>query len=844
MITQPNKLGSIPPGALELALNVYMRDPGYIQSALLWTGSISLSATSGRTDPPIWIIPIGRQALFLYKTSTIWRWAWTPLDSVSLSTAAFVNDEGEQQMLRDNGQVSWGTTLGHTLVNCQLGVMVFDYEDPSTTAQRTPRQAGLYPPQYLSFSQQSVVGSGALAANTHAHWTAIIRRRFPATSGANQNYELVSAPCIAVHTYGPVSDFEHVSFTVYIDPDFSKAGDIVELYRTRTQEFNYSGAAATWFVTNTGSDYYLAGSATVSTSGAGSVTIVDSTPDTSLGEALYTNDGLQGAESSALTPPTCADIVSFKGYTFYLSTIDAPFVKLRSPLIWGSLGLSSGSASNVRERGYGRLSFVGTRTSASNQITSVSATDMVGLAIGQEFTGAGFSSVGTITNLSGSTVTVSVTASSSAAGDSYLATDVIEIDGVRMAATNASVFALGVAFGDYFVSLLSRVSAPIFPNVSSVDTVPADFMFVTKKDFWGELVAAKTYMTARATRGHLLDPPLPRIELSETARSFYMTEHPNGFRWSEENQPENCPATNAAFCGSGTIYRGYATRDALWIFASDGLWRLSGTGGQSGRGYDWRVDPVDSTLILSGPHAGCVLRDTVYAYTNRGLVSVDSSGNVRELSHGRLNDVLPGPTWTLPTTYSASNAIFLLADEAADEIRMRESGASGGVTWIYNVMTDAFTQDMVSQSTSAPFHGAYSRYLEKPLISCASSSGVIRFPATSGSYGEVDLRFQPVFGGSSFDMHHWQIVEAVYDEQVAQLSCYLNDSSTPIGTRSAAAILDASSFHRVAFGVPRNAPAAANNIKVRLGIPVSGSRNRLQGVALTYKTLTEQRKVR
>jgi hypothetical protein len=716
---------------------------------------------------------------------------------------------------------------GRSLVTCSLGVAIFDYPAPSSSTERTPRIAGIFPPYYLvSTAAAYSAGAGAMADDRHCHCVAVIRRKF------SDGYEIVSAPGVAAHTVtsGTGTDDNKITHSVFFDTRFTKVGDIVEIYRTRSQEFGTTRV-------NTGSDYYLAKSLSLSATDISNsfATVVDVTPDSALGDALYTNDGVQGSESAALVPPTCTSMAVFRNHTFYLCITDPPIFSVKNTTFWGPMLSTAGAG--LRASGYGDLRVTAglSVTSGSPVVSGFAAGVTDNVVAGQSITVTPGPS-GYVLSKTATTVTVSANSAATNASSQGRILDVFEVDGVSVNADTIASLSAGLG-PNYLASCLSRVVSSADPGFTNPSTVPADKCFIAKKTMWGQTLPT---MTVRATRGNLLDPPLPRIENSETATTYTTTAKPNAFTWSEENQPENCPATNTAFCGTGTIYAGYATRDALWIFASDGLWRLSGTGGQAGRGYDWRLDPIDSTLILSGPQAGCVLRDKVYAMTSRGFVAIDSSGNVIELSDERIDDQLLAAGWpSSSVSYDTTGNLFLVPDEVNNEVIIKQRDETDTLTlWRYNATTDAFTKD---KTPTAPMHGVFFDYYRKPMLLQVGTGRIDFLVQDTTTFNTADLTYQPLFASSPFDMHHWQTVNVAAESNTASLLVYVG--TTLIGTRSMVAG-DSSIYSRRSFGVPRSAPAVSNNIQLRIVGGSSSQQFKLLGVEVVHQQLTGQRKDR
>jgi hypothetical protein len=828
LVTQPSYIG-LEPGAMFTAIGLYIRSPGLIENAFAWKDSASVVSAGGNV---FIVAPLGTQTLIInpdqtpLSSATNWWYQW------NLQTTGAL--QGSSQQLRDENsrgcvidetaRFSRITMRGRTLINGRYGVLAWDSVSPTSTAERTARRAGMLPPT-LTYSRPSSAGAGiAVPANNALHATAVLRRKF------SDGYEIVSAPSPAQYcTYDTVAyNIEHnVSLRA---SGYRRVGDVVEIYRTRCQLATPDASKI-----NTGPDYYLACTRTLTSADvtAGSVTIIDTVPDTNLGEALYTNSGVKGADSLSLPPPTCKCMAVFKGYAFFGNRTDPPVYSFRIPAIWDDMGTgATGAAGPSRKAGVGYRTVSGTATIGSNVITAVSAADIVGIVVGQAVSSSIRFTGGTVTAVSATTITLSNNATSSGAETTILG-DMISINGSLIYAGTANEFSSNVQTSgveETYTSMLDRVYGVTVPAAARPMTVPADNTFISVLFEYG---SNGLTLSLKATNGANYVPALP--SMTSTAQDFTHTPVPNGISWSELNQPENCPPLNTAYVGSGEIYAMAATRDALWIFASDGLWRLSGTGGVAGSGYDWRIDPVDSTLIISGPQAFCVLRDTVYAYTNRGLVAIDSSGNVGEISNGRIGDFLPGPMWITPVWNNATS-MYMVADETNDEVLLKEPLISA-YFYRYNILTDTLVQDTASSGFTNSGHGAYSRTLELPLIGLGTN--VVRTVDTTARVG-FNIVYRPVFVTSNFTLKHWRVVDLSTSSTGGSsvIDCYCNGVFIGRGTSAA----------RLGFTIARNCPAVGNLITLRLvSDPLSatpGVRTVLQASALKYDEFTEQRKVR
>jgi len=849
IITQPNKMGSIPAGAFREAYAGYIRDPGVLETAVNWTLVQDISASvGGNTTPKMYVVTFPNASstycLTLWQhASTQWAFTWTDLSGAGTAQTDFLyNDAGYtgagRQILSSNGLVSWVTTRNRTLLACELGTIVWDYTTPGSTLQAHPRQSGMLPPAASPYTGGTIAsaGGGALEALTYCHITAVLRRVY------DDGYEIVSAPAACRPIVGPYADYVTIRPVFGLPTPFAKAGDYIDVYRTRSQPYTNT---LPYVATSTGSDFYKSATLKLTAAhiAARLVTVDDATPDGSLGESLYTNDGVQGSAAAAAPPPTAKVVRQFKGHVFYFNLVEPAQFKLRVPAHWGNIDEAASSSYNAYARAYGVgiHSFVGSTTSGSAVITGVAAADIVGLAVGQDLaqpTAFPFGSGATVTAVGVSTVTVSINAAATvAAATGFYTSDVIEVDGNRYRADGIDTFIYDLvspSTNKYTASLLSRVPTS-YAAYPGAPTIPGDYLVIHRRDMWGSSSDTTKYeITVRATNGHLYDPQLPRMELAETARTFTAPRRKNGWAWSERDQPENVPSANYNSIGSGEILGAYETRDACFVFSSDGLWRISGNGGQVGSGYDWRADLVHKSIRLAGPQGCVAMHDVGYAYTNLGFVSIDSSGNVTQISEGVIGDLLPGLTWPSTATYTPSTCVFLIADPDHNEIIIRAPSNATNVFWRYNAHSGTFMWDTAGTS---PLHGSYSEYLKAPIIALSSDSGKV-YAQNGTTYRTLDVSYQPVFADSPFSQKHWQLVNVVADDVTSAVSVYSN--GTLVGTRTLTPG-GFGSYARQGYAIQRAAGAMGNNISVSLQVAAGAAKTRLQGVAIDYVAFTDQR---
>jgi hypothetical protein len=129
--------------------------------------------------------------------------------------------------------------------------------------------------------------------------------------------------------------------------------------------------------------------------------------------------------------------------------------------------------------------------------------------------------------------------------------------------------------------------------------------------------AAFPVISSRAT---CWSPDLPS---SGTAESSTNDRYRHAVFYSKVSEPEAVPLANYFFCGSADeeIKRIVPLRDSLFIFKSDGIYRLSGEDASS-----FRVDLFDSTTRIMAPESAVVLNNQIFMLSDQGVVSVTESG--------------------------------------------------------------------------------------------------------------------------------------------------------------------------------------------------------------------------
>lgn len=799
LITQPNQYGQYKRGALSTATNVVMRSPGVISSMPgLRTHSAATGSTTNRVIrhmmvSDFYVLQYCENAAataseiswvnFGLVVPTTYPASWDPT-----ATAACARFERARDRYFF---ASYNSAIGSTSFK---SVLAFDSE-----ASGTARPAGLSPVALLQLNPGTTTDAQAILPDSAAAWQALVRR-----TATTDGYELVSAPSNVANGYSAATTVD-ANVKVYF-PLFHnyRAGDVCELYRT------VSVAGAT---TEPGATMYLAVSQVITSTDLfnGYIIIRDNCPDASLGSALYTNSGEGGATSANLDPPASSDMCAFKGHMFYAATMTPAQAQVSPRIAYGFL-----STNYERLYGIGYRQVTGDFTSGSPIVTNVS--NMRGIVVGVLVTnGAIPGGQAYVSSVTATTFTLPANATATAAGSIVSVYDVML---VKQPAVSSTEYA--VTLPDTIPSYMGTAGSAFVWSTTVPQTYGVETGGVYGTPKYGvEMImrAPRVFgsaMTLRASNGINYSPPLPAA--NATANSYSPETRHNRYAWSKFQQPEHVPPLNFGFVGSGKLLRMVPTRDALWMFCTDGLYRLSGDGGD---GADaWRLDPVDPQLVLAGRNAACALKDTVWCYTNRGLVAVSAEGGIQEISNGVVGDLIGD------SSFSDTWDIWMGADVRHAEVwltfRFNTVGAGFSRTFIFNTLTKTFVTFSEGSEYSA---GVYSQFLLSMVLGKVTAGSPPGNP--SQLYFELDtsntrmpfadVRYQPLHASDPFMLKQFQSVTMLFNGMNASNVLTPNFGGTDYTNTS---VNLSSGESRCTIGVPRNAPAIAGSL--RPGFFISG----------------------
>lgn len=833
IVTEPNKLGQIPAGALAVMTDAVERSPGVIENLPAWATRATIPSDAGTTGAFVIATP-GPYMLVIFNVTAGWKYCWfnqTTGAQLFGGAASLQFQHGtigfaQSISLATQPEFSYAIVGQQIFLNTYSNVLVWDTYTPTSSANAAPRAAGMPAPALEGLQSN---GSGtAFASDTYAHYVLVAKRTV-------NDKVILSAPSPALSYYSGSATSVLLFFNPKVETGVSPyiAGDTIEVYRTLSKPAGAGSFATYQRGEEAGSEYRKATSYVLTDAdlvyGTYTVEIVDNTPDTSLGEALYTNQAVAGAAAAASVPPAFELITSHKGYLFGLGVTRPPSITIRPTGYWG---LADAAMSDEQiANSAGRVLLTGCTYSNGGTTCTVSPTSQLawiqpGMAVAATGLNAYIQTVG------GSSFTFSSPAT--ADGSSV---DVFAVDHFAVSVDGGSVqdkfildwYSLNGGISGYILNLqlegLSLKLPPYSWGGGDFSTQPTDGVLLSAR----HSMDSRAPMTIAVSRGDNWDPRLPGP--LDTPRSVPYEVKPSDIAWSEGGAPESWPRIQRDTFARGTPCAVASTRDAIIAYYTDALWRYSGTGGTPGKGYDWRADPIATNITVAGSLAICTLGDIVYSHTSDGLTAIEGATNARLITQGRVHDQLACPPWS-DGPYNVNTATFMVADEEHNEILLREPSAANGRIWIYNTNTDRLSQTI---SHEYPFHGDYSRFLRAPLIVGRDGASTWTVKAQTGAYGNFSITYQPVYADNPFAQRQWQTLSVSADTASATITPTFN--STAGNSRA----IDATG--RVSFDVPRNAPAIGNTMQVKIDVTTS-ARTKLYGFAIDFVDMTDRRRNR
>lgn len=407
------------------------------------------------------------------------------------------------------------------------------------------------------------------------------------------------------------------------------AGDVVELYRSLAVATGSSPSDILYV-----SYRHVVTSTNVSN---GYASVVDQATEEELGAELYTNSTRDGALKANYPPPSAVALARFSSCVWYGNTTERQTLgfQIRRTQPTG------GSTENADGVCFGTRAVTG--TSGNTFCTFAAGTGHIHIgmyiydAAVPDIPGTYFDSETTITNIVGSTLSLSKPLIGSPAGATASISDGITVAGTLFYSVAAADYTEGTrefpvyATGDRAADV-GRMARGLAFNITAQtscyayateDTLTAGSVIVRRESIAGaSFTVSWTTDANSASDGSIVSLA---ADLSQTSSALTK---PNRVYYSKPDEPEHVPIVNYISVGAedAPIYALARSRNALLVFKSDGIFKITGSAPDG-----WRVDEIDSvTRVLRG---SCVaeMGGLVYAWTQKGAVAVSELG-VQNLS--------------------------------------------------------------------------------------------------------------------------------------------------------------------------------------------------------------------
>jgi hypothetical protein len=646
--TYPSEISEVPDGSLLIGRNISINRDSVAEPrpGFKYYKSISAS-TSDRLKQMLTY----RNTILGHFTNTLCKDGADPFTSVSSSLPAPTHGDSYVPKIK-SVEVN-----GNFYITCNSGLQKLD------SISGTLAAAGL--PRGLDTNLTLTGASGFMTNDTQVAYRIVWGRR-----DANSNV-ILGAPGQRVtiaNSSGGTRDVI-VNFSV---PSGISTTDFFQIYRSAL-----SSTAAT--SPNDETNLVYEGNASSTDISNKYVQITDSTPDDLRGAVLYTSASQEGILKSNDIPPSAKDLALFKNCLFAANTIQ----KQRLTITLLSAGGSSG---------FNYRSFTGNTTLGSPSVTTVSST--TGLAIGQKITGTGIPASTTITNIVGTTLTLSANATATAVGVALEAFDYVTINSVDYDGASAEDVANrkfkvttsgtpGQNIADTAQSLCKVINRYTSNTTIYAYYLSADDELPGKIFLEARSLGQSIFYATASSHGTAWNPQLPT---SGTTVASDAEEKKNRLYVSKVQQPEAFPLLQYYAVGAAdkAILRVLPLRESLIILKEDGAYRLTGTDPTN-----FNIDILDSTCLLIGPETAVVLNNQIHCTSNQGVTTINDAG-VGVISRPIEDEILP----LLSYSNFAATAFGIAYETARQYILCVPTSVSDTFSkkqHIYNTFTQAWT---------------------------------------------------------------------------------------------------------------------------------------------------------
>lgn len=409
--------------------------------------------------------------------------------------------------------------------------------------------------------------------------------------------------------------------------------DVVEVYRTLNE------------TTSTPTDeLYKVGEVEIDSTdiAAGYVDLTDNCPDAETQGSLYTNPSEGGIEAANTVSPACRALAHFNGSLF------AGYTRYPAQLTFGTTFVRTGFA------GTGQI---GTHRSGATQNISVTngsfnatVNSTVGLKVGMIIwitnpawnLTTGYVRVATITNATDIVLSHSW-------GGATGTEACLFMDSIRISDGTTDRYFPAYSIESVLSSMRDVVpdnelsdgyplgeGSPVLVDIVDDDTDGVTIYDNAIKRFTITGITGDSELQVWATSGDQYSPVLPEPTVG-SGHAVTREDIPNGLAWSNSREPSHMPDTNFEQVGADkeAILALHALQNALLVFKSDGVYKVSGANAASG----FRVDELDKNVRILTPYCTAELGNKVLAWADTGVYLCDENG-CEHISDKRISDLL------------------------------------------------------------------------------------------------------------------------------------------------------------------------------------------------------------
>lgn len=587
-------------------------------------------------------------------------------------------------------------------------------------------------------------------------------------------------------------------------------------------------------------------------------TITDVSPDADLGSALYTSGSREGLTGSNIAPPEALSHAEFGGSQFWGNVAE--------PSVYLFVTKDNGSSTPFA------YSDTGYQLDGTTTVTAVAVSSdfEVGQFI-ETITGSPEIPIGTyITALTATTITLSAAATTSNNVD-IRTSDVVYVLYGDGTSDRLPLEYAAKAFATTIATERGYEDEPGYgPNYSYTESSNpnGDIVVYDAVDTTCHFSVNSIHRTARsgeaqywASNASRYESPVADLSTTDGAPTTGGTEgkalHKNRIYWSKPDEPEHTTLLSFQDIGStaagNEIVAMASTRDSLFIFKTDGVFRLTG----SSAADTWRVDPFDTSVTIIGRETVRVMDNAVYALSDQGIVKVTEAG-VERLSDSIVGDWIADRTlaaydyytehgeWPpfIMATANQSTREYILCmntgtvNGTGDEQELLVYNAKTGAwyTWLYTqVDDDSAVLTHLQYSPIGDYQSASSTGVNRPGVILGTdntTAEILLQEAVSGTDEAVDVQFRVKTGGDPTHLKLWK--DAVFDckrdtgaSGTVSAQFVASDEDTAVTLVTA----DNTDGNEIRMWVPR---AQARNGKLLVGLKGTGLT--VYGLRLTFSS--------